>query len=396
MRLKACGLVAASLAAGLVGLGVVSPAVGASTARSTMSGLGARPAAVRRVRETAATSTVWLCRPGAADDPCAAPLAATVVNASGQRSVVRSDEPVGSKFDCFYVYPTVSQEGTTNSDLKVQKAEIAVAFAQASRFSQVCRVWAPMYHQVTASGLVASEHNPAIALEGGTVAYQSIRSGLEDYLAHYNDGRPVVFIGHSQGAAMLILLLEHLVENDAALRNRLVMALILGGNVQVRTGSLEGGSFTDIPLCSKEGEAGCVIAYSSFPGTPPAASVFGRPGQGVSLQSGQFTAKGQEVACVNPAALGGGAALLEPYFPALGTAKTLWLNYPGLYRARCEHADGATWLEVSKATGPSDHRPLVTQALGATWGYHADDVNLALGNLVADVAAAETTWSASH
>jgi len=51
---------------------------------------------------------------------------------------------------------------------------------------------------------------------------------------------------------------------------------------------------------------------------------------------------------------------------------------------------------VTKATGPSDHRPTVAESQGAQWGYHADDVNLALGNLVQDVAAAEATWQRVH
>jgi hypothetical protein len=225
------------------------------------------------------------------------------------------------------------------------------------------------------------------------IAYQSIRAGFEDYLSHYNDGRPFIVIGHSQGAAMLILLLSHLVDNDPALRGRLVLAVVLGGNVEVRTGALTGGSFSHIPVCNKEAEAGCVIAYSSFPGTPPAASVFGRPGQGVSLQSDQLATKGLQVVCVNPAAIAGGGAGLEPFFPSEGKVATPWVDYPGLYRASCQSSGGATWLEVAKATGASDHRPVVTEVLGPDWGYHVDDVNLGLGNLVADVAAAERSWS---
>ena len=54
---------------------------------------------------------------------------------------------------------------------------------------------------------------------------------------------------------------------------------------------------------------------------------------------------------------------------------------------------GATWLQVSKASGPSDHRPVVTETDGPDWGYHVADVNLALGDLVADAAAAEASWS---
>ena len=143
-----------------------------------------------------------------------------------------------------------------------------------------------------------------------------MKSGFEDYLAHYNDGRPIVFIGHSQGASILITLLKQLVDDNSALRSRVVLAIILGGNVVVPKGSLEGGSFSHIPVCSATGQAGCVIAYSSFPGQPPAASLFGRPGKGVSLLSGQTATTGLQVVCVNPAAIGGGSGVLDPFFSA--------------------------------------------------------------------------------
>ena len=338
------------------------------------------------------TSTVWLCRPGMAGDPCAFDLTTTVVQPSYKSTVVRSPaDTSASKFDCFFVYPTASKQKTTNANLKVQKPEIDAAIYEAARFSTVCRVWAPMYRQVTVAGL---EAHPTLNLPASATdtAYDSIRTGLKDYLAHDNDGRPIIFIGHSQGAAMLILLLERLVDHDPALRDRMLLAVILGGNVEVKPGSLSGGTFSNIPLCSHKGEVGCVIAYSTFPGTPPTRALFGRPGQGVSLQSGQTKRSGLGVACVNPAAVGGGSGTLLPYFTATPGVTTPWVEYPRLYSARCEHRDGASWLQVHKVTGASDHRPLVAEPNGPDWGYHAFDVNLALGNLVADVAAAEATW----
>ena len=304
--------------------------------------------------------------------------------------MVNSQVDTAANFDCFYVYPTVSRETTANSDLQVQRAEKFAAIAQASPFSTLCRVWAPMYHQVTLDHLSLSLTSSSPEM---VAAYQSLVAGFDDYLAHYNHGRPIIFIGHSQGSSIMTLLLQRLVESDAALRSWLVLAIVPGGNVVVPTGSLVGGSFSSIPLCSSTGETGCVIAYSTFPGEPPATSFFGRPGQGVSLMSGQTARTGVQVACVNPAALSGGSAELDPLFPTLGLLSTPWVEYPQLYSARCESAGGATWLQVTKITGKSDRRPVVTEQAGPDWGYHVDDINLTLGNLLLDTAAAETTWS---
>ena len=39
-----------------------------------------------------------------------------------------------------------------------------------------------------------------------------------------------------------------------------------------------------------------------------------------------------------------------------------------------------------------DVRPHVTASLGPVWGYHLNDVNLSLGNLVADVGQEESAY----
>ena len=379
---------ALALALGLL----AATGAGGATGPARSDGPGSAPSSPQLSR---VAGTVWLCRPGLSNDPCTASLDTTVVKASGPSSVVDVSPATRSPFDCFYVYPTVSRELSTNADLRVQNAEINVAIAQASRFSRVCRVFAPIYRQVTLVGLAAYP-DLEVPSSYGDIAYDSLLAGFRDYLVKFNNGRPIVFIGHSQGAAILIKLLASSVDNDPALRKKLVLAIILGGDVEVRTGSLEGGSFQHIPACSRPDEAGCVIAYSSFPGEPPASALFGRPGQGVALQSGQADKADRQVLCVNPAALAGGAADLDSFFPSEGAVPTPWVEFPGLYSARCETEGGATWLEVKKATGSLDKRPVVTEDAGADWGYHTDDVNLALGNLVVDVASAEAAWTAEH
>lgn len=339
---------------------------------------------------------MWLCRPGIAPDPCTGDLDATVVSADGRRRVTVTRADPGTGFDCFYVYPTVSTEAGTNSDLRVQPAETRAAMAQAQRFSQVCRVWAPMYRQITVSDLAQPSRIGPAALD---TAYESVLSAWRSYLAEDNGGRPVIFIGHSQGASMLIRLLESQIDPDPALRARTVLAIILGGNVVVPTGGSIGGTFTHLPLCSQAVADRCLIAYSSFPSEPPATALFGRPGRGVSLFSGQTATKGLSVACVDPARYGGTGAL-QPYIPSssagLGppAVRTPWVTYPGLYEAQCRSAGGASWLNVS--TLVRGGRPTVSEVLGPEWGYHVDDINLALGNLVYDTALAEAVWTRSH
>src|SRR5262249_52732131 len=154
-----------------------------------------------------------LCRPGQSNDPCASSDAATVVPASGSRTTQPQSAGGDSPFDCFYVYPTVSSEPSDNADLQIQQTEIDAAISQASRFSSVCRVWAPMYRQRTTKSLQKGLGDDPNA---DNVAYDSLLSAWKDYLAHDNQGRPVVFIGHSQGAAMLIRLLSSAVDTDSA------------------------------------------------------------------------------------------------------------------------------------------------------------------------------------
>ncbi len=353
--------------------------------------------AATTIVRSAGSTTVWLCHPGLARDPCDYNGASTSVTGSGGTSVSPNPTPAASakRFDCFYVYPTVSTEKTDNANLVVQPAEIAAAADQASRFSQVCNVWAPMYRQATTYALTHGLlSNPATT----NIAYASLLAGWRDYVHHDNGGRPIIFIGHSQGAAMLIRLIRSQIDPSVRLRKQMVSAIILGGNVQVPVGRDVGGSFRHIPTCQSPSSTGCVIAYSTFGSTPPLLSLFGRPGRGVSLQSGQSRRLGQQVACVNPVTFSSGSGPLAPYFLA-ATMKvpgvplsTPWVTFPGLYTAQCQSATGATWLQVTATPVAGDPRPTVTDALGALWGYHLDDVNLALGDLVRDVGSEEAAY----
>jgi hypothetical protein len=329
-----------------------------------------------------------------ADNPCTVSPAATSVGPSGERTPAPARDAVDPPVNCFYVYPTVVGGSALNAPLEVQPVIRKTAIEQASQFSRACQVWAPVYRQATLTGLLASAR-PGSPV--ASIAYDSVVPAWREFLAR-DDGKPIIVIGHSQGASILIKLLQREVDPDPAVRSLLVSAVLLGGNVQVPTGLAVGGSFQHLPLCTAPGKAGCVIAYSSFSHTPPPDSYFGIPGRGVSWLSGQYRGAGQQVACVNPAAIGGAAGPLQPYFASVNAAGATasWVTYPRLYTAACKTAGNTTWLQVTDVAGASDRRPVVQGTDSATFGLHRYDVNLALGNLVRDVLAQEAAYQARH
>jgi DUF3089 family protein len=244
--------------------------------------------------------TVWLCRPGLQHNPCLSSLTATVQTGTGASHVQRARRARRPAIDCFYVYPTVSAQPGAIANRHIDPEERAIAINQAARFSQVCRVFAPMYRQLT---LAAINGGAPVTAAQRARAFADVRAAWRDYLAHDNHGRGVVLIGHSQGSFMLTQLIKEEIDGRRAVRRRLVSALLLGGNVQVPIGRDVGGDFRHIPACRSSRELGCVVAYSSFDQPPPADSLFGRvPGRST-----------RQVLCVNPAALRGGTAALHPY-----------------------------------------------------------------------------------
>jgi hypothetical protein len=328
----------------------------------------------------APTNTVWLCKPGLANNPCEGDFTTSVVAADGKTTTQKAAPAKNPPIDCFYVYPTVSTQKTPIANLDIDPAETGVAQAQAARFSQVCKVYAPMYRQLT---LQAISNRGGVTAADAATAYGDVQNAWLDYLAHYNHGRGVVLIGHSQGASQLEALIRQQVDNKPAVRKQLVSAILLGGNVQVPIGKDVGGTFMNVPACTKSSQTSCVVAYSSFLDTPPANSLFGRARM-----------PGNEVLCTNPAALAGGSATLVPEFPAGGQGQVAsivpgqpssgspWVSYSDLYTGVCQNSGGANVLHITPTPGPDDKRPVVTQQLGPTWGLHLVDVNIDLGNLI--------------
>jgi hypothetical protein len=345
-------------------------------------------------------ATTWLCRPGIAANPCLSSEETTVQLANGSSFVEHAKPASKPPIDCFYVYPTVSSQFTENANEEIGPEELAIAESQASRFSQVCNVYAPIYPQLT---IPAINTPGAVTPEGSAKAYIGVVSAFLEYLAVYNKGRGFELIGHSQGSAMLEQLIRERIDPNPTLRKQLVGAQIQGGQVIVPEGHTSGGTFQNVPACQVVGQLGCVVAYSSFLKEPPENALFGRPTS--ILGGGVPEVEHPQVLCVNPTVLAQGShqGPALSYYPTLNAfggkfpgllgpvvqapkASTPWVATPAEYLAQCEARNGASWLQLDKTT-ESDAREPILETLGPLWGTHLVDVNAALGNLVGLVGA---------
>ena len=343
----------------------------------------------------ASAGTTWLCRPGLAPDPCTPGFSTTVFSPAGARLRVTAPKAVGNpKVDCFYVYPTVSDQPTTQATLHIDPEERSIALYQAARYSQYCRVYAPMYRELTFAAITGATPPPPAAAAS---AYSDVLGAWRDYLAHYNRGRGVVLIGHSQGAGMLIQLIRRQIDPKPAVRKRLVSAIILGGNVLVQRGKRLGGDFQHVPACQSATELGCVIAWSTFDQPPPSDTLFGISTSPLGGLFGGPSGPGYQALCTNPATLDGTHGLLDPIVPSapfapgtdiaaaiallkvpIPSATTTWVEQPGSYTATCSTTGAATVLQISARDGA----PIPTPSPTPQWGLHLLDAQVALGNLV--------------
>ncbi len=347
----------------------------------------------------------WLCLPNR-NDACAADLTTAVIARDGSVSIAKSVADPTAAIDCFYVYPTVSTDPHGNSSLYVGVAEQHVATQQFARFATVCRPFAPAYRQVTVAGLASSLH-------GGDnngdreLAYDDVLAAWRHYLAHDNQGRGVVLIGHSQGSRLLIRLIQEEIDGKP-LQKQLVSAILLGMNVEVPHGAVVGGSFKKVPLCQAAREIGCVISYESFRAARPPAAGTSRFGHSVTT--------GMDVACTDPTVLSEEAP--RAYFPAraslmikpdikddwqkmVASVQAPFVSLPGMIELQCKTKLGYTSLAVSIDHPADDTRAadipgdlVIFGKLIEGWGMHLVDMNLAQGNLVDIVRAQSATYAA--
>ena len=345
--------------------------------------------------------THWTCRPDMADT-CDDDTSVTMINADGSTEVQNFTVDPDAPVDCFYAYPTASEDATLNSDL-IAGREKEVAFQQAARLSTSCRMFAPTYRSVTLAGLF----NPAMPgdrTQAWLTPFEDIKDAWNHYLANDNQGRGVILLAHSQGTGQLVRLLKEVIDPSEEQRSILISAIMLGGAVAVPEGEDIGAAMQNIPLCRTNEQTGCIITYASFRDTapPPANAYFGKPGG-----MGQPAPEGEMAGCTNPAALSGGSGVLKSAFvtadwaftdPALAASITTpFMGFPDLLEAECVYENGFSYLQIHTNADPADSRADAFKGdLSPEWGTHAVDWEVATLNILDVVQDEIATWAATH
>jgi hypothetical protein len=345
--------------------------------------------------------THWTCRPDTTDT-CDDDTSVTMINADGTTEIATFTPDPDAPVDCFYAYPTSSDDLTMNSDL-IAGREKEVAYQQAARLSSVCRMFAPTYRSVTLAGLF----NPPAGVDRASawmIPFEDIKDAWNHYLANDNQGRGVILLAHSQGSGHLVRLLKEVIDPSDAQRSILISAIMLGSAVAVPEGEDIGAAMQNIPLCRSNEQTGCIITYASFRDTapPPTNAYFGKPGG-----MGAASPEGEMAGCTNPAALSGGTGVLKSAFvtadwaftdPALAASITTpFMGFPDLLEAECVYANGFSYLEVHTNADPTDTRADSFKGdLSPEWGTHAVDWEVASLNILDVVEEEIATWKKTH
>lgn len=337
----------------------------------------------------------WLCHPDNKQDACDRDLTTTVIQSDGSFTRKEFEENDKPEIDCFYVYPTTSLDSTGNSDLNPgEQGEIITAHLQTARLRKHCRVFAPIYRQITIPALRARMAGKSMEMDRG-MTYGDVLNAWNYYLQHENQGRGFVLVGHSQGAGLLNQLIAREIDGKPV-QKRMVSAIVSGTSVQVPEGKTTGGTFKNIPVCESASQTGCVITFSTYRDRipPPDGGMFGR------------SSGGTVAACTNPAALGGGKAEMDVRLSTIGEISTSfgsytpWVNdnrsvetpfvsLPGMVYGECVRERDHHYLEISVEGNPDD--PRLDDIVGdlwsgdqinTAWGLHLIDMSLVMGDLV--------------
>lgn len=175
---------------------------------------------------------------------------------------LRKDFKPDSAADVFFIYPTsyVDPNFSLGYNAPIDDAAINAKtdynsiLYQASIFNAAGRVFSPRYRQ--ADYWCYFTKDTAAAKTAFEFAYADVKAAFEYYLAHYNNGRPIIIAAHSQGTTHALTLMKEFFD-DKPLQKQLVVAYLVGMPVRP-------DYFSAVKPCDSPGQTGCFCSWRTM------------------------------------------------------------------------------------------------------------------------------------
>lgn len=157
---------------------------------------------------------------------------------SEQENWLKVDKDCKFEVDVFYLNPTCvlemeNPDGTCNVSKGMRRLAEVFFADKGSVFSGCTNIFAPLYRQFTLPGvygLVAGGNGYEVMCSKikGSIVYDDCVRALDYFFEHYNNGRPFILAGHSQGSNVLLEILSVYMKDHPKEYSRMIAAYAVG------------------------------------------------------------------------------------------------------------------------------------------------------------------------
>jgi pimeloyl-ACP methyl ester carboxylesterase len=140
----------------------------------------------------------------------------------------------GKPVDVFFLYPTSwrAEPGEFPiagiDDPEMRHWARYYLDTRGSAFKTAGNVYAPYYRQLDAAFALSQDSFILTSEYFAGVPYTDVKAAFAYYVKHFNESRPFILVGHSQGSAMGLLLLVDYMKEYPEIYKRMVAAYLIG------------------------------------------------------------------------------------------------------------------------------------------------------------------------
>ena len=178
-----------------------------------------------------------------------------------QNSTYKEDQKIAD-VDVFYIHPTTYRNAKNwNQDINLKEVndwtDLSRVSRQASIFNACCKVFAPRYRQAAFGATSTKDGSGKLAYD---FAYQDILSSWKYYVENFNQSRPFIIVGHSQGALHAMTLIQEYIDKSP-LSKKMVAAYVIG--IPVLKGQIK-SRLKNISICKNISDINCIISWNTY------------------------------------------------------------------------------------------------------------------------------------